>query len=129
MIICEFWDVFQNTSFTEPLGETAILCTSRRYSKKPPDTVKNYFTGAFQAFYARSRSSHSKAFIYLKSLKTVCEEVNLMKLRDANLQLYEKKLFHASSLLYFAFIFSKYIMITSSEEALKVWEHNFFLEI
>ena len=129
MIICEFWDVFQNTSFPEPLGETAILCTSRRYSKKPPDTVKNYFTGAFQAFYARSRSSHSKAFIYLKSLKTVCEEVNLMKLRDANLQLYEKKLFHASSLLYFAFIFSEYIMITSSEEALKVWEHNFFLEI
>ena len=129
MIICEFWDVFQNTSFPESLGETAILCTSRRYSKKPPDTVKNYFTGAFQAFYARSRSSHSKAFIYLKSLKTVCEEVNLMKLRDANLQLYEKKLFHASSLLYFAFIFSEYIMITSSEEALKVWEHNFFLEI
>ena len=26
---------------------------------QPPDTVKNYFTGAFQAFYTRSRSSHA----------------------------------------------------------------------
>ena len=30
-----------------------------------PDTVKNCFTGAFQVFYARTRSSHLKAFIYL----------------------------------------------------------------
>ena len=45
---------------------------------QPPDTVKNYFTGAFQAFYTRSRSIHSKAFIYLKSQKTVCEGVNLL---------------------------------------------------
>ena len=44
---------------------------------RPPDTVKNYFKGAFQAFYTRSRSNHSKPFIYLKSLKIVCEEVNL----------------------------------------------------
>ena len=28
--------------------------------------------------------------------------------------------------MYFAFIFSELIMITSSEEALKVCEHNFF---
>ena len=41
-----------------------------------PDTVKNYFTDAFQAFYTRTGSSHSKAFIYLKSLKIICEEVN-----------------------------------------------------
>ena len=38
-----------------------------------------------------------------------------MKLRDANLQLYEKKLFHTSFFMYFAFIFSKCIKITSSE--------------
>ena len=44
---------------------------------EPPDIVKNYVTAAFLAFYARMRSSHSKVFIYLKSLKTVCEEVNL----------------------------------------------------
>ena len=40
-----------------------------------------------------------------------------MKLRDANLQ------------LYFAFIFSEYIKITSFEEDLKVCEHNFFQKI
>ena len=39
VFICEFWDVFHNTSFLEHLGETAILCTScristTRYSKK-----------------------------------------------------------------------------------------------
>ena len=44
---------------------------------QPPNTVKNYFKGAFQAFYTRWRSSHSNEFIYLISLKTVCEEVNL----------------------------------------------------
>ena len=32
---------------------------------------------AFEAFYTRTRSSHAKALIYFKSLKTVCEEVNL----------------------------------------------------
>ena len=39
---------------------------------EPPDTVKNYVTAAFPAFYTRMRSS-----LYLKSLETVCEEVNL----------------------------------------------------
>ena len=42
------------------------------------DTVKNYFTGAFQAIYTRSRCSHSKELIYLKIQKTVCEEGNLL---------------------------------------------------
>ena len=76
VFICEFWDIFQNTSFKEHLGETAILCTSCRISTT--NTIKNYFTGAFQAFYTKSRSNHSKAFIYLKSQKTVCEGVNLL---------------------------------------------------
>ena len=37
--------------------------------------------------------------------------------------------------MHFAFVFSEYIIfseyitITSSKEALKVWEHNFFQEI
>ena len=31
--------------------------------------------------------------------------------------------------MYFAFIFSDRIMITSSEEPLKVWEYNFLQEI
>ena len=42
-----------------------------------PDTVRNYFTGVFQAFSTRTRSSYLKAFMYLKSLKIICEEVNL----------------------------------------------------
>ena len=52
-----------------------------------------------------------------------------MKFRDASLQVYEKKLFHTSSFMYSAFIFSECIMITSSKETLKVCEHNFFQEI
>ena len=45
---------------------------------QPTDTVKNYFTGAYSStVYKNTRSSHSKAFIYLKSLKIICEEVNL----------------------------------------------------
>ena len=52
-----------------------------------------------------------------------------MKLRDANQQVHEKKLFHISFFMYFAFIFWERITITSSEEALKVCEQNFFQEI
>ena len=53
-----------------------------------------------------------------------------MKLLYANMQVYRKKnFFQTSSFMYFAFIFSEYITITSSEEAVKVCEHNFFQEI
>ena len=40
-----------------------------------------------------------------------------------------KKVFHISSLMYFAFIFQEYITITSSEEAFKVCEQHFNQEI
>ena len=75
--ICEFWEVFQNTSFQsfiEHIWETAYSMYKLEF--QPADTVKTYFTGAFQAFYTSTRSSRSKAFIYLKSLKIICEEVN-----------------------------------------------------
>ena len=53
-----------------------------------------------------------------------------MKLRDTNQQVYiKKKLFHTSSFVYFAFIFSERITITSSEKAFKVRKHSFFQEI
>ena len=52
-----------------------------------------------------------------------------MNLQDGNLQVYEKKLLHTSSFMYFAFNFSERITITSSEEAMKVCKHNFFQEI
>ena len=49
---------------------------------QPPDKVKNYITSTFQAFYQEVvrnsiRRSHAKAFIYLKPLKIIYEEINL----------------------------------------------------
>ena len=44
-----------------------------------------------------------------------------MELWDANLQVYKKKKhFHTSLFMYFVFIFSEYITITSSEDFEKV---------
>ena len=77
--ICEFWEVFQNISFIEHLWETAYFMYKLHFNQtvfQPANTVKNYFTGAIEAFYTRTRSSHLKAYIYLKSLKIICEEVN-----------------------------------------------------
>ena len=53
--------------------------------------------------------------------KLVCNEV--VRCQPASLR---RKLFHASSFMYFTFIFSGCITITSSEEGLKVCEYNFF---
>ena len=44
---------------------------------QPVDTAKSYFTGPFQAFYKRAKSSYLNAFIYLNSLKIIYEEINL----------------------------------------------------
>ena len=67
-------------------GKQLISCSSYRISTSRYS--KNYFTIVFQAFYKGTRSSHSKVFIYLKSLKI--------------------------SFMYFAFIFSECITITTS---------------
>ena len=56
--------------------------------------------------------------------KLICNEV--ARCQPATLK---TKLFHTSSFIYFAFIFSESTKITPFEEALKVWEHNFFQEI
>ena len=71
VFICEFWEVFQNTTFIEHLLETAYVMY------KLQNFNHLHFTSAFQAFFTRTRSSHSKAFIYLKSLKIISEEVDL----------------------------------------------------
>ena len=100
MFFCEFYKIFKSIfSFDRTPPDDCLLYllwilksfSERFFYKAPPgyclfhvqvaefqplDAVKNYFIGAFQAFYTRTRSSHSKAFIYLKSLKTICEEVN-----------------------------------------------------
>ena len=55
--------------------------------------------------------------------------IPVMKLLNANLQVYEKRRFYKSLFMCSAFIFSECITITSSEDALKVCEHNFFQEI
>ena len=82
-------------------GKQLISCSSYRISTSRYS--KNYFTIVFQAFYKGTRSSHSKVFIYLKSLKI--------------------------SFMYFAFIFSECITITTSVQALKVYEYNFFQQL
>ena len=40
---------------------------------KPPDKIKKYFTSAFQALNTKTRRSYSEAFIYIISLKIICE--------------------------------------------------------
>ena len=74
--ICEFWEVFQNISFIEHLRNYLFHVQVAVF--QPADTVKNYFTGAYLSIvYKNTRRSHLKAFIYLKSLKIIREEVNL----------------------------------------------------
>ena len=72
----KFETFFRTLLLQSTLGKPLFYLQVAQF--QPPDTVKNYFTGNFQAFHTRSRSSHSKAFIYLKSLKTVCKEANLL---------------------------------------------------
>ena len=64
---------------------------------QPADTVKNSFTGAFQEFYTITRSSYSKDFIYLKSLKISCEEVIRNEVVTCQLASLWKELFHIST--------------------------------
>ena len=76
VFFCKTWEVFQNTSFYRAPLEN-YLFHAQVAEFHTAYTVKNYFTGAFQVVYTRTRSSHSKAFNYLKFLKIACEEVNL----------------------------------------------------
>ena len=101
MFFCEFCKIFKDIfSFDRTPPDDCFLCLSVNFETffrtlllkstsgkwlfhvqvaefEPPDTVKSCFTGTFRVFYTRSRSSHSKAFIYLKSQKSA------MKLQDA----------------------------------------------
>ena len=79
---------------------------------QPADTVQNYFTSAFEAFDKKTRSRLSKALIFLKYLKIICEEVG-------NRQIYEKNSFTLPpSCILPSFSLTR-ITITSSEVALK----------
>ena len=61
--------------YKAPLGNCLFQVPVAEF--QPAYTMKNYFTGTFQTFCTRARSSHSKTFIYWKSLEIICEEVNL----------------------------------------------------
>ena len=96
LFICEFCKNFKNIfsqstsgwlhlwilSFSDhlfyraPLGRNCLF-HAQVAGFQPLDTAKKCLTSAFQAFYKRTRSSYSKAFIYLKSLKIICEEVKV----------------------------------------------------
>ena len=94
------------------------------------DAIKNFFASAFQAFYTRTRSSHSKVFIYVKPMKIILEEVIIRnKVARCQHEGLWKKLFRTISFLHLSFIFSGHITITSFKEALNVCKHNFFHEI
>ena len=60
-------------------------------------------------------------FLNLSVTKLICDEV--VRCQPASLR---RKLFHASSFMYFTFYFSGCITITSSEEGLKMCWYNFF---
>ena len=66
------------------------LQNSTKYSKKL------LHTGSFQAFCTRSRSSHSKVFIYLRSLKTK-KKLSCNEVARCHPVILRKKHFHTSS--------------------------------
>ena len=129
---CFLWLSVNLRSFSDhlfyraPLGNCLFHVQVTEF--EPPDTVKKYFTIAFQAFYTSTRSCYPKAFIYLKSLKIICEQVNLQwSCEMPGCKLTKKTLSHI--LHDFTFIFSEHITITFSKEALNVCEDNFFQDI
>ena len=50
--------------YRAPMGNCLLHVQVAEF--QPADTIKSYFTGACQAFYKRTRSNLSQAFIYLK---------------------------------------------------------------
>ena len=126
MFFCEFCKIVKKiVSFDRATPDDCFLCLSVNFKTffrtlllwstsgklfhiqvaefQPPDTEKSYFTGGFQEFYVRTRSSHSKAFIYLKSLKTVKTLICYKVARCLSATLRKKALSHI--LLHFALIF------------------------
>ena len=93
MFICEFCKIFKNIfrqntsgwlhlwilrSFSDHFFYRETACFMHKFKRISTTRCnKKHFTSGFQVFYIRTRSSYSKAFIYLKSLKIICEEVNL----------------------------------------------------
>ena len=66
-----FWGFSEHLFYRAPLRNYLFHVQVAEF--QPADTVINYFSGAFQAFYTRTRRNHSKAFIYLESLRIISE--------------------------------------------------------
>ena len=127
VFICEFREVFQITSFIDHLWETSYFMYKLQnlhqiqYKFISREIFKLFIREQEVAIRRRSFTWNSwKLFVK----KLICNEVS--RCQPAGLQ---KTLFHTSCFMYFAFIFSECITITSSKEAFKVREHNFFQEI
>ena len=76
LCLSENFEKYLRTLFyKEPLGNCLFHLQAGEFQLA--HTVKKYFASVFQAFYTARKSSYSKAFIYLKSLKIICDEVNL----------------------------------------------------
>ena len=97
--------------------------STTRYSKKlfPKFFLKHFIQERQVAFEDVKMLKDNLITWKLYAKKLICNEV--ARCQPESLR---KKLFHASSFMYFAFIFSECVTITSSKEALKVCEHNFF---
>ena len=57
--------------FRAPLGNSLFHVQVAEFQQ--PDKIKKYFTRAFQALNTKARRSYSEAFIYIISLKIICE--------------------------------------------------------
>ena len=121
------------TSFSEHFIESASLgnCLFNEQVAEfhPADPVKSISQVLFKYFIQEwELTIWRPSFIQnpwkLSVKKLIGKEV--ARCQSANLR---KKLFHTSSFIYFAFIFSELITITSFEKTFKMCEHNIFQEI
>ena len=92
--------------YRTPMGNCLLLVEVEEFQPPTTDSVKSYFTNAFQAFYTKTRSIHSKALFSqnpfkLSVKKLICKSEVVRyqsaglrkKLWDTNLQVYEKNSF------------------------------------
>ena len=118
-----FWEVF----FIEGLPEREV----KVIGVQPAYTVKNYLL--YHSHYSSIFINELEVAIRRCSFNSNLWQLPVKSLISSevvrcSLQVYGKKIFCFIS-MYFAFIFSERITITSSEEALKVYQHNFFQEL
>ena len=120
--IWRFWEEFQSIFYRVPLGNCVFHVKVAEF--QPQDTIENYFTIVFQAFYTRTASSHSKTLKFLKILKI--PENYLWRRCEMPACMFTKKalsniLFHVFG-LHFLRMHHDYLFW----RGLKVREHNFF---